>query len=109
MEIIILVLLTMLNGFFALSELSIISVNMNRVTQQAKKGSKSAQTVLELLESPEDFLSAVQVGITLIGIISGAYGGAALSDDVRVWMLEVGFLAPYADSLSIVLVIGFIT
>ncbi|WP_161888679.1 hemolysin family protein [Pontibacter russatus] len=109
MEIIILVLLTMLNGFFALSELSIISVNKNRVTQQAKKGSKSAQTVLELLDSPEDFLSAVQVGITLIGIISGAYGGAALSDDVRVWMLEVGFLAPYADSLSIVLVIGLIT
>ena len=78
MEITILILLTMLNGFFALSELSIISVNKNRVTQKAKKGSKSAQTVLELLESPEDFLSAIQVGITLIGIISGAYGGAAL-------------------------------
>lgn len=109
MEIIILILLTMLNGFFALSELSIISVNKNRVKQKAKQGSKNAQTTLELLDSPEDFLSAVQVGITLIGIIAGAYGGAALSDDVRAWMLNVSFLAPYADTLSIILVIGLIT
>ncbi|GAA4441582.1 hemolysin family protein [Pontibacter saemangeumensis] len=109
MEILILILLTMLNGFFALSELSIISVNKNRVKQRAKQGNQNAQTILALLDSPEDFLSAIQVGITLIGIVSGAYGGAALSDDVRAWMLGIGFLAPYADTLSLVLVIGLIT
>lgn len=109
MEIIIILLLTMLNGFFALSELSIISANKNRMAQKAKEGSKSAQTVQSLLQSPEDFLSAIQVGITLIGIISGAYGGAALSDDVRAWLLSVHFLAPYADTLALVLVIGLIT
>ncbi|WP_018478474.1 hemolysin family protein [Pontibacter roseus] len=109
MEIIVLILLTLLNGFFALSELSIISVNKNRITQRAKKGSTGAGAVLDLLESPENFLSAIQVGITLIAIISGAYGGAALSGDVEAWLSGVSFLAPYAATLSIVLVVGLIT
>ena len=109
MEIVILILLTLLNGFFALSELSIISVNKNRITQKAKQGSNSAKTVLQLLESPENFLSAIQVGITLIGIVSGAYGGAALSDDMKNWLVKIDFLAPYAGTLSIVLVVGLIT
>ncbi|SIT90393.1 hemolysin family protein [Pontibacter indicus] len=109
MEIVILILLTLLNGFFALSELSIISVNKNRIANKAKQGSKNAATVLELIESPENFLSAIQVGITLIGIVSGAYGGAALSDDMEQWLSGISFLAPYASTLSIVLVIGLIT
>lgn len=77
--------------------------------QKARNGNRNAQTVIELLREPEDFLSAIQVGITLIGIVSGAYGGAALSDDAREWMQRVPFLAPYADTLSLVLVIGLIT
>jgi len=109
MEIVILFLLTMLNGFFALSELSIISANRNRIAQKAQQGSKRAQTVLSLLASPEDFLSAIQVGITLIGIISGAYGGAALSDDVRMLLSDSALLAPYADTMAIVVVVGLIT
>ncbi len=101
--------LTLLNGFFALSEISIISVNRNRIEHQAQEGSKRAQTVLRLLQNPEDFLSAVQVGITLIGIVSGAYGGAALSGDVQAWLLTIPVLAPYASTLSLVVVIGGIT
>src|SRR5690242_2145023 len=109
MEILILVLLTLLNGFFALSEIAIVSVRKSRMEQQAKAGNKNASTVLELRSNPEDFLSAVQVGITLIGIISGAYGGAALSDDVRPWLEQIGFLEPYAEGLSLTLVIAGIT
>ncbi|MBK0403391.1 HlyC/CorC family transporter [Adhaeribacter sp. BT258] len=109
MEILVLVMLTLLNGFFALSEIAIVSVRKTRIEQKAKAGNKNAQTVLNLLAEPEDFLSAVQVGITLIGIISGAYGGAALSDDVRPWLEQISYLAPYADSLSFVLVIAAIT
>ncbi|MFD2999676.1 hemolysin family protein [Pontibacter toksunensis] len=109
MEILILILLTLLNGFFALSELSIISVNKNRIAQKAKQGNRGAQDVVKLLETPENFLSAIQVGITLIAIVSGAYGGAALSGDVEAWLLGVPFLAPYADTLAIVLVVGLIT
>ncbi|WP_181305761.1 hemolysin family protein [Rufibacter sp. XAAS-G3-1] len=109
MEILILVILTLLNGFFALSEISIISVRKDRMKRKAQEGSKSAQTVLDLLDEPEDFLSAVQVGITLIGVVLGAYGGAALSDDMRVVLEQVSFLAPYANTLSVVVVIGLIT
>ena len=72
MEIIILIILTLLNSFFALSEISIISAKKSRITQRAQAGSKSAAIILELLKKPEDFLSAIQVGITLIGIVSGA-------------------------------------
>jgi putative hemolysin len=98
-----------LNGFFALSEISIISVRKNRIEQKAKAGSKNAQKLLQLIQEPEGFLSAVQVGITLIGIVAGAYGGAALSDDMRVVLEKVSFLTPYADTLAIVIVIGSIT
>ncbi|MGV3540292.1 MAG: hemolysin family protein [Rufibacter sp.] len=109
MEILILIVLTLLNGFFALSEISIISVRKDRMKRKAQEGSKSAQTVLDLLAEPEDFLSAVQVGITLIGVVLGAYGGAALSDDMRGVLVQVAFLAPYADTLSIIIVVGLIT
>ncbi|GEO02584.1 hemolysin [Adhaeribacter aerolatus] len=109
MEVVIIILLTLLNSFFALSEISIISVKKNRMAQLAQNGSKSAQTVLQLLTQPEDFLSAIQVGITLIGIISGAYGGTALADDVRPFISQVSFLQPYADALSLSIVIALIT
>lgn len=109
MEIVILVILTFLNGFFALAEISIISVKKSRVEERARQGSKKARILLGLIQEPEGFLSAVQVGITLIGIVSGAYGGAALSDDVRMLLLQVPVLAAYADTLAIVLVIGIIT
>ena len=109
MEIIVILLLTLLNGFFALSEISIISVRRNRIEQKAQQGSKNAQKLLKLIQEPENFLSAVQVGITLIGIVAGAYGGAALSDDMRAILLNVSFLAPYADTLAIIIVIGTIT
>src|SRR5688572_21772570 len=108
MEVIILILLTIINGFFALSEIALVSVKKNRIKNKAAKGNKRAATVLKLLENPENFLSSVQVGITLIGIISGAYGGATLVDDVRPFFEGVTWLAPYADTLSIVLIIGSI-
>ncbi|WP_026464020.1 hemolysin family protein [Adhaeribacter aquaticus] len=109
MEIIVIFLLTLLNGFFALSEISIISVRKNRIEQKAQQGNKNAQKLLQLIQEPEDFLSAVQVGITLIGIVSGAYGGAALSDDMQILLNNVPLLAPYADTLAIIIVIGSIT
>jgi putative hemolysin len=109
MEILIIILLTFLNGFFALSEISIISVRKSRIEQKARQGSRNARVLLELIREPEGFLSAVQVGITLIGIVSGAYGGATLSDDMQALLLRVPFLASYADTLALVLVIGSIT
>ncbi len=74
MEYAIIALLTLLNGFFALSEIALVSVKRSRIEFLADSGHKGAKTVLELLKNPEDFLSSIQVGITLIGIVAGAYG-----------------------------------
>ncbi|MDV7403078.1 CNNM domain-containing protein, partial [Arthrospira platensis SPKY1] len=68
-----------------------------------------AKIVLELLKKPEGFLSAVQIGITLIGIVSGVYGGATLTDDFRPVVEQVEFLKPYAHSIAYVLVVALIT
>jgi putative hemolysin len=75
----------------------------------AAQGNTRALTVLKLLENPENFLSSVQVGITLIGIISGAYGGATLTDDLEKVLVQFSFLGNYVHSISLVIVIGSIT
>jgi putative hemolysin len=109
MEILIIFILTLLNGFFALSEIALVSVKKSRIEHLAAQGSSRAKTILKLLENPENFLSSVQVGITLIGIISGAYGGAALTDDLEVYMSKLTFLGSYTHNISLVIVIGGIT
>lgn len=79
MEFLILFVLTLLNGFFALTEIALVSAKKNKLEILANKGSHRARMILGLQENPEGFLSSVQVGITLIGIISGAYGGSAVA------------------------------
>ncbi|MFA4870182.1 MAG: hemolysin family protein [Pedobacter sp.] len=109
MELIIIFILTLLNGFFALSEIALVSVKKSRIEHLAAQGNKSAKTILNLLENPENFLSSVQVGITLIGIISGAYGGAALTDDMVGLLSQLGFVGESVRTISLVIVIGGIT
>lgn len=109
MEIVVIFILTLLNGLFSLSEIALVSVKRSRIEQKAMKGNKNAMVVLKLLERPENFLSSVQVGITLIGIIAGAYGGATLVDDFKPWVEQFALLEPYAQEISIVLIIGAIT
>jgi putative hemolysin len=109
MEIIIIFVLTLLNGFFALSEIALVSVKKSRMEHLAAQGSTRAQTVLKLLENPENFLSSVQVGITLIGIVSGAYGGAALTDDLEQFLTNFTWLHPHVHTISLITVIGSIT
>lgn len=109
MELAIIFILTFLNGFFALSEIALVSVKRNRIEHLAAHGNKRAKAILKLLENPENFLSSVQVGITLIGIVSGAYGGAALTDDMERYLSSFTFLQPYVKNVSLVIVIGGIT
>jgi putative hemolysin len=109
LELIIIFILTLLNGFFALSEIALVSVKKSRIEHLAAQGNKSAKTVLSLLENPENFLSSVQVGITLIGIISGAYGGAALTDDMVGLLAQLGFVGQSVHTFSLIIVIGGIT
>lgn len=109
LDILILIVLTLLNSLFALSEIALVSVKKNRMLHLADQGSTAAKSVLALIDHPENFLSSIQVGITLIGIISGAYGGANLSDDLARLLKEYEAVAPYADNIAFVLVIGLIT
>jgi len=109
MEIFIILFLTLLNGFFSLSEIALVSVKKSRMEHLAAQGNTRALTVLKLLENPENFLSSVQVGITLIGIISGAYGGATLTDDLEKSLANITFLGAYIHTFSLIIVIGSIT
>ena len=109
MEILVIFLLTLVNGFFSLSEIALVSVKESRIQALADRGSKRARTILALLAHPESFLSSVQVGITLIGVISGAYGGAALTDDLETVFQRWPSIAPYAHNTALVIVIGSIT
>lgn len=109
MELIIIFILTLLNGFFALSEIALVSVNKSRIQHKADDGNKNAVLVLRLLDNPENFLSSVQVGITLIGIVAGAYGGATLTGDMVEFLSQFSFLGGAVDSISMIVVIGTIT
>ncbi len=109
MEFLVIFLLTLLNGFFALSEIALVSVNPARMQARADQGDRRARIAMKLLADPEGFLSSVQVGITLIGIVAGAYGGANLTDDMEALLAGWPTVAPHAHSIALVLVIGGIT
>jgi putative hemolysin len=109
MEILVIILLTLLNGFFSLSEIALVSVKPSRIQARADQGDGRAKTILKLLADPEGFLSSVQVGITLIGIIAGAYGGAALTDNLERVLKDWPALAPHAHNTAFAVVIGGIT
>lgn len=108
-DLLIILGLILLNGFFALSELAVISARPARLRMLAKAGRRGAETALRLTEDPSRFLSSVQVGITLIGIFAGAYGGATLSGPLAERMAEIPLLAPHAASLALGVVVAGLT
>lgn len=104
-SIIIIFLLIIINGIFAMSEISLISARKIRLQQMAKDGARSAQTALDISENPNNFLSTIQIGITLIGILSGALGGAALSSQLGAKLQKITWLAPYSEELSFAIIV----
>ncbi len=109
MEIIIIILLIVINGVFAMAEIALVSSRKSKLEQMAAKGSTGAMTALELIKDPEDFLSTVQIGITLIGIFAGAYGGTALADDLTPVLARIAWLEPYAPQVAFGLIVTIIT
>jgi len=109
MEIAIIGFLILLNGLFALSEIAIVSSKNSRLEQFRSEGKKGSAKALELKKNPENFLSSVQVGITLIGIITGAYGGVNLAEDVVPLIERVSFLAGSAHQIALVITVIGIT
>ena len=109
MEIIIILLLIVLNGIFAMAEIAIVSARKSRLKQQANEGSKNAQAALELAQSPSRFLSTVQIGITFVGIFAGAFGGETIAKSLSDTLNDISVIAPYAEGIAILLVVAFIT
>jgi putative hemolysin len=108
-EIFIILILVFLNGFFAMSEIAIVSSKKARLEDLAQKGKRGAKIALSLITEPEKFLSTVQVGITLIGIVAGAYGGIAIAEDITPLIQKIDLFEEAADEISIIFVIAVIT
>ncbi len=107
-DIIIILLLILLNGVFSMSEIALISARKSKLSSEAKKGSKTAKAALELANEPDRFLSTVQIGITLIGILTGIYSGDVLAKDfseiLHSWGLSLKYAYPIAQTLIIIIV-----
>lgn len=108
-EILIILGLVLLNGFFSMSEMALISSKRARLEASATRGSSGARTALKLLADPTSFLSSVQVGITLISILTGVYSGATFATHVATLLAEWGIPLQYSDDTAYVLVVTAVT
>ncbi len=109
MEILIILGLILLNGLFSMAELALVSARRYRLEQSAKKGSGGARTAIRLSDDPTRFLSTVQIGITLIGILLGVYSGEALTVDLVEWLSGWTALRPFAHQLAVGMIVIAIT
>ena len=109
MDFLLIALLTLLNGVFAMSELALASSRKARLTAMAEAGDKGAQAALNLLDNPTQFLSSVQVGITSIGMLNGILGEAAFSEDLARWFMSFGMPDRAAGVTATALVVTVIT
>ncbi|MEZ4709844.1 MAG: hemolysin family protein [Caldilineaceae bacterium] len=107
-ELMAILLLLSLNGLFALSEIAIVSAKRVRLQQLALEDAR-AHRALRLAAEPTDFLSTVQIGITLIGILAGALSGATLSSELALLLVRLPFMAPYAEVAAFVLTVALVT
>ncbi|MGQ4645959.1 CNNM domain-containing protein [Lyngbya aestuarii] len=108
-EIFLILLLIVFNGIFAMSEIAILSARKVRLQQLAKQGDIKARIALELADSPNQFLSTVQIGITLIGILAGAFGGATIAEQLADQLKLVPWLRPHAGTIALIFVVVVIT
>ena len=109
MDIFLLLLLILLNGILAMSEIAVVSARKSRLQKLADDGSLGAKTALDLSSEPSAFLSTIQVGITTVGILSGAIGENALADPLSEWLSGFSLLQPYARGLSLSFVVVLLT
>jgi hypothetical protein len=103
-EALLILLLIVANGILALSELAVVSARKTRLQHWAARGGARAQVALELARAPDRLLSTVQMGITLVGVLAGAFGGATIAGDLAGYLEKVPVLAPYHDAVSLTVV-----
>jgi putative hemolysin len=109
LEIILVFLLILANGIFAMTEIALVSARKARLQQRAESGDKGAKAALSLVEAPNRFLSTVQIGITLVGILTGAVGGATLTQDVASLLNRIPIIALHSQGIALVIVVLLIT
>lgn len=108
-EIVFILVLIFLNGILAMAEFAVVSAKKIRLQQRAEEGDTRAAAALELAHEPTHFLSTIQIGITLVGILAGAFGGATVAEELAAYLNEFPLLAPYSGILAITLVVVVIT
>ena len=109
MEIVIILGLILLNGVLSMSEIALVSARKSRLETDAKKGSKAAGTALKLANSPDIFLATIQIGITLVGILTGLYSGDVLAQRFAPVIAKIGPLQPYSVVISQTLIVVVVT
>jgi putative hemolysin len=109
MDIIILGFLIFINALFTMAEIALVSARKGRLEGQAERGDIKARKALELSNNPELFLSAVQIGITLISILTGVYSGERFGKDLQPHIEKIGFLKEYADTISTTIIVVIVT
>lgn len=105
LEVFVIVLLVLGNGLFAMSEAALISARGARLQQMEDEGDARARTALDLVAEPNLFLSTVQIGITFVGVLAGAFGGATIANNLAGVIEQVPLLAPYAQAIALGLVV----
>ena len=108
-EIAVILFLLLINGLFSMSEMAVVSARKTRLEHRAEQGDGGARAALDLAAQPTNFLSTVQMGITLVGVLAGAFGGAGLSELLAGALADVPRIGPYAEPIAFGLVVGAIT
>jgi putative hemolysin len=108
-EIAVVLLLIVCNGVFAMTELAVVSSRRSRLESLAEEGRRGARIVLGILSEPTAFLSTVQIGITLVGVLAGAFGGAMLAEPFGAWLDGNAWIAPHGEAVALAIVVVSIT
>lgn len=108
-EILIILLLVLINGILAMSEAALLASRKARLQQLANEGDQNAASTLDLLKSPNVFLSTIQIGITLIGVLAGAVGGATIAESLSASMINIPYIGAYSESIALGIVVVTIT
>lgn len=108
-DLVFIIVLILFNGLLAMSEISLISVRKSYLANEVKNGSRLAKIALKLANEPDKFLSTVQIGITIIGILTGLYSGSVLSSDFSLYLIKLGVDANYALHISQTIIVVSVT